>query len=85
MRKAELYGSRLLSHLSIRVVSREPRRSVCPIHAETHAYWIIAAGSDPFPPQPDFTIADRSLVRRLDFPMKYTRLVKTSLQIFKKL
>jgi len=61
MKQAEIYCSKLPSDPSIGVVSREPRRSVCPIHAETHAYWIIAAGSDPFPPQPDFAIADRSL------------------------
>ncbi len=36
--------------LSIGAISRDPRRSVCPIYAETHAYF-ISASADPFPPQ----------------------------------
>ena len=27
------------------------RRSVCPVHAKTHAQWMIAASAGPFPPQ----------------------------------
>ena len=69
MGKAESYTSNLLSDSASEVASREPRMSVCPVHAEVHNDQIIATNGDPFRPNAifkpqsvtNFTRADRSL------------------------